>query len=303
MDRRTALELVLAASATPLLGGCERHATADPTAAGRSPMPETNAHATQGKMPSIFLAHGSPFLLDDATWIAELARWARAMPRPRSVLMISAHWVDRPVTLAAEKTVPLVYDFYGFPETYYGVQYPAPGAPELARRVRELVSATGPVADDPSRGLDHGAYVPLVAMYPEADVPVLQVSIPTMDPASLLAFGRTLAPLRREGVLIVGSGFLTHNLRVASFGPGAVTPSWASDFDAWTADVLARRDADALASYRARAPGVQMALPTHEHFVPVLVALGASMDETEAVQFPITGFAYGSFTKRSVQFG
>jgi 4,5-DOPA dioxygenase extradiol len=254
-------------------------------------------------MPSIFLAHGAPPLLDDAAWMGELRAWADAMPRPSSVLMISAHWTARPVTLGATTTVPLVYDFYGFPQRYYETTYPAPGAPALAARVRELVSASQPVADDPSRGLDHGAYVPLVAMYPDADVPVLQMSIPTMDPRELLSLGRALAPLRREGALIVGSGFLTHNLRSVDFASGTPPPSWATEFDAWTADVLARRDVDALATYRERAPGVHVALPTHEHFVPVLVALGASLDRTEDVRFPITGFAFGSFTKRSVQFG
>lgn len=129
------------------------------------------------------------------------------MPRPKSVLMLSAHWEERPVTLGATRTVPLVYDFYGFPARYYGVKYPAPGAPELARRARGLLGGPGPVAEDPERGLDHGAYVPLVAMYPEADVPVLQVSLPSMDAPTLFEMGRALAPLRREGVLIAGSGF------------------------------------------------------------------------------------------------
>jgi 4,5-DOPA dioxygenase extradiol len=252
-------------------------------------------------MPSIFLAHGSPLLLDDRAWVAELAAWAAAMPRPRAVLMISAHWVDEPVTLAATKTVPLVYDFYGFPKPYYEVRYPAPGAPELARRVHELLAGI-PVRDE-ERGLDHGAYVPLVAMYPEANVPVLQMSIPTMDAGELLALGRTLAPLRREGVLITGSGFLTHNLRALDWRSGSRPPAWASEFDAWAKDVLERRDADELARYRERAPGVDDALPTHEHFVPVAVALGASIDRSERATFPISGFTYGSFTKRSVQFG
>jgi 4,5-DOPA dioxygenase extradiol len=267
-------------------------------------MPTTSQPVSpDGRMPSIFLAHGSPLLFDDQAWVAELGRWAHDLPRPKSVLMISAHWLDEPVTLAATQTVPLVYDFYGFPKKYYDVTYPAPGAPELAKRTRELLSTVGPVADDPTRGLDHGAYVPLVAMYPDADVPVLQVSIPTMDPGSLLALGRTLAPLRREGVLIVGSGFLTHNLRTIEWSSQSGAPTWATEFDAWAKDALVRRDVDAMVQYRARAPGVRLALPTHEHFVPVLVALGASIDESEPVTFPITGFTYGSFTKRSVQFG
>jgi 4,5-DOPA dioxygenase extradiol len=255
-----------------------------------------------GIMPSIFLAHGAPPLLDDPLWMSELAAWAKALPRPKAILMISAHWERRPVTLGTTTTVPLIYDFYGFPQRYYEQTYPAPGAPELAARVRELLSASQAVADAPDRGLDHGAYVPLVAMYPAADVPVLQVSIPTMDPKPLIELGRALAPLREEGVLIVGSGFLVHNLRAMRPGmPGA--PKWALDFDAWTADALAKRDVDALAKYREIAPGVDMALLTHEHFVPVLIALGSSIGRTEAVTFPITGLWWGAFTKRSVQFG
>ncbi len=254
-------------------------------------------------MPAIFVAHGSPFLLDDAGWVAELREWAKAMPRPKSILMLSAHWEQKPVTLGATRTVPLVHDFYGFPERYYRVIYPAPGSPGLAARVRRLLGETQPVADLPERGLDHGAYVPLVAMYPDADVPVVQASLPSLDPATLFTLGRALAPLRREGVLIVGSGFLTHNLRAMDPRPNPTTPSWAAEFDAWAADVLSRRDAEALIDYRSRAPGVRQALPTHEHFVPVIVAMGAAVEEPGSVKFPITGFTSGSLTRRSVQFG
>jgi len=213
---------------------------------------------------------------------------------------VSAHWVDAPVTLGASRTVPLVYDFYGFPQKYYDVTYAAPGAPDLAKRVRELVPGS---RSDEARGLDHGAYVPLVAMYPAADIPVLQISIPTMDPAPLYALGKSLAPLRDEGVLIMGSGFLTHNMRSLAREPGAKPPAWAAEFDAWAEGVLAKKDVDALIDYRARAPGVSIALPTHEHFVPVLVAMGTADGASESVAFPITGFAYGSFTKRSLQLG
>jgi 4,5-DOPA dioxygenase extradiol len=249
-------------------------------------------------MPVIFLAHGSPLLLDDAGWVGELAAWAREMPRPTAVLMISAHWEASPITVGATSTVPLFYDFAGFPDRYSRVQYPAPGAPALADRVTALL-APDPVWEQQQRGLDHGAYVPLVAMYPKADVPVLQISLPTLEPQALLALGKKLAPLRSEGVLIIGSGFLTHNLR--RFADH--TESWAADFDAWCADVLARRDVDALADYRTRAPGVDIALPTHEHFVPAIVALGASIERSEAVTFPITGFMGGNFTRRSFQLG
>lgn len=248
-------------------------------------------------MPAIFLAHGAPPLLDDAAWMGELASWAATMPRPRAVLMISAHWEEAPVTLGATRPVPLVYDFSGFPERFYRLQYPAPGAPDLAARVRALVGSSATRSDE-TRGLDHGAWVPLMAMYPRADVPVLQMSLPTLEPAPLLALGERLAPLRDEGVLVIGSGFITHNLRAMRAGP---PPAWASDFDAWTADAIERRDRDALVQYRERAPGVRMSLPTHEHFVPLLAAIGAGGDAP--LRFPITGFAFGSASRRSLQIG
>jgi 4,5-DOPA dioxygenase extradiol len=258
--------------------------------------------ATRSPMPVIFAAHGAPVLLDDAPWMAELRAWADAMPRPKGILMISAHWEKRPATLGAVTRVPLVYDFYGFPQRYYETLYPAPGAPALAARVRELFTEKGlEVNDDPTRGLDHGAYVPLIAMYPEADVPVLQMSMPSLDPAELFQVGRAVAPLRDEGVLVFGSGFLTHNMRYA-FRRG--TPAWAREFDEWAASALSRLDVDSLLDFRARAPSVDQALPTWEHYAPVLVTAGAVADRPAPARFPITGFWMdGAFTRRSVQFG
>jgi 4,5-DOPA dioxygenase extradiol len=253
-------------------------------------------------MPVIFAAHGAPVLLDDRGWMDELASWATAMPKPKSVLMVSAHWEERPTTLGATHTVPLVYDFYGFPEHYYQTKYPAPGAPELARRVRDLLQERAMAfTDDPTRGLDHGAYVPLVAMYPSADVPVLQISMPGLDAKELFKLGEALAPLRDEGVLIFGSGFLTHNMRYA-FRPGI--PQWARDFDAWAEEALRTFDVDGLIDFEKRAPAAHTALPTWEHYAPVLVALGAARAGNHAATFPITGFWMdGAFTRRSVQFG
>lgn len=253
-------------------------------------------------MPVIFAAHGAPMLLEDKAWMGELAAWARAMPKPKAILTVSAHWEERPATLGATTPVPLVYDFYGFPEHYYRTQYPSPGAPALAQRVRELMSEKGlDVAHDPKRGLDHGAYVPLVAMYPEADVPVLQLSMPGLHEKQLFDLGRALAPLRNEDVLIFGSGFLTHNMRFA-FRKGV--PDWASEFDSWAADALVRFDVDALVDFQKRAPAVKIALPTWEHYAPLLVAAGAASEAKKNATFPITGFWMdGAFTRRSVQFG
>jgi 4,5-DOPA dioxygenase extradiol len=253
-------------------------------------------------MPVIFAAHGAPVLLDDEVWMGELARWAKRMPKPKSILIVSAHWEARPTTLGATRPVPLVYDFYGFPERYYLTKYASPGAPALAARVRELLRQKDMDAtEDPERGLDHGAYVPLVAMYPEADVPVLQISMPALDTEELFKLGRALSPLRDEGVLIFGSGFLTHNMRFA-FRPGV--PAWAREFDGWAEHALTHLDLDALLDFKARAPAAQTALPTWEHYAPLLVAAGALGDERPAVSFPIVGFwMEGAFTKRSVQFG
>lgn len=253
-------------------------------------------------MPALFAAHGAPILLDDPEWMQELAVWAKAMPTPKAILMVSAHWEARPTTLGATRTVPLIYDFYGFPERYYKTRYPAPGAPLLATRVQELLRKAGMTSvDEPDRGLDHGAYVPLVAMYPHSDVPVLQVSMPGLDPKALFALGRALAPLREEGVLLFGSGFLTHNM---SFAFRRGIPEWAREFDHWAAEAIARFDIDALLDFQSRAPAAHIALPTWEHYAPLLVVAGAVADERPPATFPISGFwMEGAFTRRSVQFG
>lgn len=254
-------------------------------------------------MPSVFVAHGSPLLRDDATWTAELRRWAEAMPKPRAVLVLSAHWVTEGVSLGSSLLMPLDHDFTGLPKAYYDVKYSPQHANELQTRVRELLNPAGPVTEVAAHALDHGVYVPLVAMYPDADVPVLQVSVPGLAIEPLVELGKRLAPLRDEGVLIMGSGFLTHNPKAVSYRKGEPPPAWAREFDTWAAQVLGQRDVAALARFRQKAPGVKMALPTVEHFVPVAVALGASVETEEPVSFPITGWAYGCMSKRSVQFG
>ena len=263
---------------------------------------ESKINRLPTRRPAIFAAHGAPILRDDAAWMGELASWAKAMPKPKSILMVSAHWEKRPTSLGATQPVPLVYDFYGFPEKYYQTKYPAPGAPELASSVRGLLRSRDiAIADEPGRGLDHGAYVPLVAMYPSADVPVLQISMPSLDAQALFKLGQALGPLRDEGVLIFGSGFLTHNMRYA-FRSG--TPLWAREFDHWAESALSGFDVYALIDFEKRAPAAHMALPTWEHYAPLLVAAGAAADERPTTTFPITGWWMdGAFTKRSVQFG
>jgi 4,5-DOPA dioxygenase extradiol len=253
-------------------------------------------------MPALYLGHGAPPLVDDALWVSQLAAWAGDLPQPKAVLIVSAHWESAPLTLGTTSgTVPLVYDFGGFPEKYYRATYPAPGAPELAARIRALMPDTEPVHDRPHRGLDHGAYVPLLVMYPEADVPVLQMSMPTLDPQKLFELGRRLRPLREEGVLIIGSGFLTHGLPfLREFRTDAPAPGWSAEFDAWAAEALARGAVDELMDFGHRAPGMPYAHPTVEHFAPLFVTLGTATDPEAPPHTEIEGYFLG-LSKRSVQ--
>ena len=257
---------------------------------------------TSPTMPVIFLAHGAPMLLDDSGWVAELAAWATALPRPRAILMLSAHWDERPLQIGATTPQPLVYDFYGFPEHYYRMTYDAPGAPDLAARVKALMPAAEPVLERETRGLDHGAWVPLKAMYPGAEIPVLQMSMPDLDPRHLFEVGQRLAPLRDEGVLIVGSGFLTHGLPFIHDyfvgKPGA--PQWSIDFDHWATEALNRGDLDTLFAFREKAPGMPYAHPTIEHFAPIFVTLGAAARPDDAPDFTIEGYFLG-LSKRSFE--
>lgn len=262
------------------------------------------AEFSDQRMPVVYLSHGAPPLADDPVWTRQLADWAAAMPKPSSILMVSAHWENDPLTVSATRTVPLFYDFWGFPQQYYDVKYPAPGAPELASQVAALVATPdSPVYQDPERGLDHGAYVPLVEMYPDADVPVLQISMPTLDPRVLFDIGRRLAPLRDQGVLIVGSGFSTHNLREMNWhaGPDSVPPSWSAEFDDWLDRSLGAGDVDALLDFQNTAPAAMIAHPRTEHFAPLFVSLGASVDSGIDTESVVDGFWFG-LSKRSVQF-
>ncbi|MFF5001644.1 dioxygenase [Streptomyces phaeochromogenes] len=262
----------------------------------------TEERAVVERMPALYLSHGAPPLADDPVWPGQLAAWSKDLPRPKAILMISAHWEEAPLALGATETTPLVYDFWGFPEHYYKVRYEAPGAPELAESVRKLLRAPGmPVQDIPDRGLDHGAYVPLVEMFPAADIPVLQVSMPTLDPVRLMEIGRKLAPLRDEGVLIVGSGFFTHNL--AALRQGGI-PGWSAEFDEWGHRALDSGDVDGLLDFLHKSPAGQLAHPRTEHFAPLFVTMGAAdaAGELDAQRSVIDGFWLG-LAKRSVQFG
>ena len=255
---------------------------------------------TDSRMPALYIGHGAPPLLDDPIWSGQLASWAQDLPRPRAILIVSAHWESAPVSLSAN-AAPLVYDFGGFDPKYYRMTYETPDATALARQVAAMMPTTEPVHQHASRGLDHGAWVPLKIMYPDADIPVLQMSLPTHDPVRLMSLGERLRPLRDEGVLIIGSGFLTHWLPfLKEFRIEADAPGWSSDFDAWAGEALARGDVDLLSDYRAKAPGMPYAHPTVEHYTPLFVTLGAATDPEEPGEQVIDGFWMG-LSKRSLQ--
>ena len=254
-----------------------------------------------GPLPALYLSHGAPPLLEDRTWMHELLGWSRSLPKPRAVLVVSAHWESAPLALSssAAATDP-VYDFSGFDPLYSTLRYDTPDASALAALVRSVLPDGERPHEHASRGLDHGAWVPLTVMYPDADVPVLQLSIPTHDSSRLLALGARLRPLREQGVLVVGSGFMTHGLPYVDWHRPDRVPGWSSEFDLWAADALGRGDVDELAHFRTRAPGMPYAHPTVEHFTPLFVTLGAAGDPEAPVTTTVDGFFIG-LSKRSFQ--
>lgn len=256
-------------------------------------------------MPVIFVAHGAPMLALDPVKGAELTRWGQSLPTPRAILALSAHWERNEPTLGTLDHTELFYDFSGFPEPLYRMRYPAPGAVELGRRVSKLLEpALGPVGQRPERRLDHGVWVPLRWLFPEATVPVVQLSLPKGDqPEAAWQMGRMLAPLREEGVLILASGVLVHNLSHLDLREDAPAPQWGIEFDDWCARALLEWDTPALRNYQTAAPHAKLAHPTPEHFIPLLAAAGAAEPGPHEVRFPVTGFEYGSISRRCVQFG
>jgi 4,5-DOPA dioxygenase extradiol len=267
-----------------------------PTPAG--PMPVA-------RMPVLFVGHGSPMnAIEDNQWSRAFRALGEQLPRPRAVLCVSAHWYT-PGTFLTDNAQPqTIHDFGGFPPALHAMQYPAPGAPDLARRVSELLAANAarPRSD---WGLDHGTWSVLVHLLPAADVPVLQLSIDGRLPtAAHIEIGKALAPLREEGVLVLGSGNIVHNLRDA-FGNMQAgrtqTPSWAAEFDRAAASALEQRDAQHLASSLESSLG-RNAHPTPEHYLPLLYSFGASLSD-DALSYPISGFDAGSLSMRAVRFG
>ncbi|WP_119719299.1 dioxygenase family protein [Cognatilysobacter tabacisoli] len=255
------------------------------------------------RAPSLFVSHGSPmFALEPGRLGPTLRQVGAGLPDLTAIVVVSPHWQTRGVRVTGATTLETIHDFSGFPPPLYALQYPARGAPELATDIVALLAASGfDAASDSARGLDHGAWVPLRYLKPAADVPVLQVSLPhDLDAAGALRLGRALASLRERGVLVVGSGSLTHNLY--EFRQHVADPEYAQAFADWIADAVQRGDVDALVGYRDRAPHAARAHPTEEHYLPLLVALGASAPD-EPRTLLAGGMTYGTLSMDSFGFG
>lgn len=229
---------------------------------------------SDGPLPALFVSHGAPPTLDDPQWMEDLYSWGSSLPKPRGIVVISAHWENAPLAISATNAAaPLYYDFGGFHPRYYTLKYETPDATELAHQIIGTLADGTPMHHYADRGLDHGAFIPLMAMFPAADVPVIQLSMPSLDPGALFKLGQRLRKLRSEGILVIGSGFMTHSFEV--FRNPAVIDRMV-EFDTWAADALARGDVDSLMDYRHKGPNALTAHPTPDHFVPLLLTLGAA---------------------------
>jgi 4,5-DOPA dioxygenase extradiol len=262
-------------------------------------------------LPSFFLSHGSPMLaLTDTPAHRFLVDFAGTIERPRAVIVVSAHFETAEPTVVSDPNPEMIYDFRGFPRSLYEIVYPAPGDADLAGNVAARLREAGlPVAVLPKRGFDHGTWIPLSLVWPDADVPLLQLSIqPHRNAAHHLALGKALAGLREDGVLVIGTGAATHNLRVLFRNPGGM-PSvdappvdWAREFADWVADRAAAGDTEALVDYRARAPHAEMAHPEDEHFLPFFVALGAAGEGARGERIH-TSYEYSALSMDMYRFG
>ena len=257
--------------------------------------------STPARMPVLFIGHGTPMnALEDNPYTRAWRDLGLRLPRPRAILAISAHWETKGVLITAAERPRTIHDFYGFPPALYAMEYPAPGDPQLARTIAQML-APHARADLDSWGLDHGTWSVLQAMYPRADIPVLQISMDIrLGPQDHYRIGQALKSLRDQGVLILGSGDIVHNLRLFDRRPGAQTPEWSVNFNDLVKDKIMAGDDQALVDYAAL-PDVRMAFPEPEHFQPLLYVLGAR-DIGEPVEF-LTDEVVGTVSMTSVLIG
>ncbi|MDF2119783.1 class III extradiol ring-cleavage dioxygenase [Roseiarcaceae bacterium H3SJ34-1] len=257
------------------------------------------------QMPTLFLSHGSPMTaLHHSAARDFLESYAAELPRPKAILIASAHFESRQPFVTADEKPEMIYDFGGFPQALFDMKYPAPGSPELAVRAATMLQGAGFEAHPVTgRGFDHGTWVPLKLMYPGADIPVVQLSVQTQKGAAHhLSLGEALRPLRDEGVLIVGSGSLTHNLYELSRRRSdldAPVLDWVKDFAEWIAEKIEAGDADAIADYKAKAPFAKENHPSEEHFLPLPFAMGAGGGKGKRVH---SSYDYGLLSMDAYRF-
>jgi len=255
------------------------------------------------RMPTLFLGHGNPMNAISKNVATEA--WAaigKTVSRPKAVLCISAHWYVPATAVTADLAPRTIHDFGGFPPELYRVEYPAPGSPELARRIKDLLAPV-PVGLDESWGLDHGTWSVLKHVYPDADIPVVELSIDeNLPPQAHFDLGKRLAPLREEGVLVVGSGNIVHNLRLYAWGDEALPFDWAVRFEKHARELMLRGDDSSLIAYEKLGRDARFAIPTPEHYLPLLYVLGLRR-ENERVRFPVDGIDGGSISMLAVQVG
>jgi 4,5-DOPA dioxygenase extradiol len=258
--------------------------------------------------PVLFVSHGAPTLLLEtrSPTYAFLSQLARDLPRPKAVLAVSAHWATAQPMVSAAAAPQTIHDFSGFPEELYRLRYEPPGAPAVAARVVELLTAGGmPASAHPTRGLDHGAWAPMRLIWPDADIPTLQLSVqPRENAAHHLALGHLLRPLSDEGVLLLASGSATHNLGALDWDggvPGAAPPAWSAAFADWLSERIEAGDADALVNWLKTGPSARMAHPTDEHYLPLLVALGAAGEGARGETLH-AAYTYGSLAMHAYRF-
>lgn len=248
-------------------------------------------------MPSLFIAHGAPTLvMEDNTYTRFLKELAKNLPRPKAIVLFSAHW-ESPITLiSGVERYDMIYDFYGFPEEMYRMVYPAKGDPFLAKKIQEAFSQQGIKSQiDLSRGIDHGAWVVLQLLYPQADIPVVVLSVnPGLSPMEQYNIGKALSRLREENILIIGSGGTVHNLRMINWRSTQVDP-WALQFEDWLKEHLEKWDLASLYDYEKKAPFATQAVPRNEHFIPLLLAMGAA-DSTHQATLLYREFQYGNLS-------
>lgn len=256
------------------------------------------------RMPTIFFGHGNPMhAIQRNEYTDGWSKLGRELPRPNAVVCISAHWYPPATLVTAMERPRTIHDFGGFPRALFEVEYPAPGAPELAARIQSLLAPVA-VGLDQRWGLDHGTWSVLTHVFPDADVPVLQVSIDETQPAQFhYDLGRRLAPLRDEGVLVIGSGNLVHNLHTYAWGRHAQEPfDWAVRFENKARECISNGNHQPLIDYETLGRDAQLSAPTPDHYLPLLYILGAQQSD-DAVRFPVEGVDGGSISMLTVQLG